>query len=58
MLELLRGLVHELYLLGAHHVYATRAAQDGYVVTRHYLVVACRIPAGHGVFRCSGWVRR
>jgi hypothetical protein len=56
---LIISLVHFMYNLGAHHVYGTKQAGNGMVVTKHYLVLACRIPTGlHGTFRCSGWIHR
>jgi hypothetical protein len=60
MIQLLMGLVHELNLLGAHHAYATRQGADGFAATKHFLVIACKIPAGfhHGTFRCSGYITR
>ena len=57
--HLLASLVHFLATLGAHHAYATKQGSDGYAVTKHYLIVACRLPAHvHGRFTCSGWIRR
>jgi hypothetical protein len=59
IVKLIIDLVHLFYQQGAHHVYGTKQAGNGLVVTKNYLVLACRIPAHlHGTFRCSGWVHR
>jgi hypothetical protein len=59
LISLLTHLVGWFSSLGAHHVYGTRQGGNGLVATKHWLVIACRIPAHlHGVLHCSGWVRR
>ena len=59
IVQLLVAIVHTLASMGAHHAYATRQGHDGLAATHRFLIVACRIPSGfHGVFHCSGWVRR
>jgi hypothetical protein len=59
LIQFLTSLIHLFSSFGAHHAYATKQAGNGLVATRHWLVIACKIPAGtHGVFHCSGWVRR
>jgi hypothetical protein len=60
LVHLLIALVHTLYSLGAHRVYGSRDRATGnvYAVTKHVLIVACKIRAGHGTFHCSGVVSR
>jgi hypothetical protein len=59
LVSLLTHLVSLFYQHGAHHVYGTKQSGNGLVSTKHWLVIACRVPAHlHGVFHCSGWVKR
>jgi len=46
---------------GAKHVLSSNnISGNGWVATKHYLTIVCHIPSTfhHGMFRCSGWVKR
>jgi hypothetical protein len=59
LVSVLIHIVHLFAQFGATHVYGTRQGANGLVASKHWLVIACRIPAHlHGVMHCSGWVRR
>jgi hypothetical protein len=58
LIQVLEHIVHVFSQYGAHHVYASKQAGNGYVVTKHFLVAVCHIRAGHGTFHCSAVVTR
>ncbi len=59
LITLITNIVHLFNHLGAHHVYGTKQGGNGFVASRNWLVIACHIPAHlHGVFHCTGWVKR
>lgn len=45
---------------GATHTVHHAAATSGWVASKHYFVIACRIPTTfvHGVYHCAGALRR
>jgi hypothetical protein len=59
LLSLIHAIVGLFTQAGAHHVAYGHHADLGYIISKHWVVAVCKIPAGlHGTFHCTGVVNR